>query len=206
MTFNLPDLLLGLIVGGYWARVLKMVIKQRRKTGRDANFVPREPLGLALRIIWYPVVVGWVIHPFINALSVSPPPIFKPLFYNPVCVWAGLLVAGFALAATLVCWRRMGKSWRMGIDPTERTSLVFTGPYAYVRHPIYALSSLMMLGSVLTIPSIVMIVIGGVHIAFLQWEASREEKYLLQTHGDAYGRYRSQVGRMIPRSVTPYAG
>ena len=31
----------------------------------------------------------------------------------------------------------MGRSWRMGIDPAEKTSLVTRGPYRWMRHPIY---------------------------------------------------------------------
>ena len=65
----------------------------------------------------------------------------------------GVVITAAALAATLVCWKRMGRDWRMGIDPAERTRLIVTGPYAYVRHPIYALSQLMMLGTVIAVPA-----------------------------------------------------
>lgn len=187
-------LCIGLIVGAYWARVVKLVLKARRRTGRDANFVPREPLGRALRVIWYPTVIVWIAYPFFHA--------WRPrglLYAMPIVRWLAVAVALLAFLATLVCWKRMGKSWRMGIDPNEKTQLVVSGPYTYVRHPIYALSSILMIASVAAIPTIVMIVVGCIHLLFLQWEARREEQHLVRMHGESYQKYMSTAGRFIPR-------
>ena len=169
-----PALCAGVIVGAYWARVLRLVYKLRRSTGRAANFVPPEPLGRLLRIVWYPTVACWVAIPFYVAFleSKAPAPL-RRLYDEPWVQWLGVGVALAALGATLVCWKRMGTSWRMGIDPGERTRLVFTGPYAYVRHPIYALSSLLMLATVAAVPTGAMLVVAAVHLRFRQWEARR---------------------------------
>jgi len=92
----------------------------------------------------------------------------------------------------------------MGIDPKEKTQLVFTGPFAYVRNPIYGLSQLLAVMAVLIVPSPLMILIGITHIILMQWEVRREEVYLLATHGDSYAAYLSNVGRFIPRSFRAY--
>jgi protein-S-isoprenylcysteine O-methyltransferase Ste14 len=200
---------IGMIVGFYWARVIKLVFKQRRVTGRAANFLPPETLGRVLRIIWYPTIVLWIAVPFLTGFAPRLPTPLHLLATGrryQVVAWLAVAAAAAALGATLVCWKRMGKSWRMGIDPSERTQLIFSGPYAYVRHPIYALSSWMMLASVVGVPSVLMIVIGLLHILFLQWEARREERYLLELHGASYQTYLTRVGRFIPRSLTPYTG
>ena len=93
----------------------------------------------------------------------------------------------------------MGKSWRMGIDPHEKTRLIVSGPYAYVRHPIYALSSVLMVASFVAVPTIPMLIVAIVHCGLLQWEARREERYLLSVHGQAYQDYLAHVGRFIPK-------
>jgi protein-S-isoprenylcysteine O-methyltransferase Ste14 len=186
-------LCVGLVIGAYWARVVKLVLKARRRTGRDANFVPREPVGRALRFIWYPTVIVWVAYPFFHAWRPS-----GLLYTMPMVRWLAVAVALVAFLATLVCWKRMGKSWRMGIDPNEKTQLVVSGPYAYVRHPIYALSSILMIASVVGVPTIVMIVVGCIHLFFLQWEARREEQHLVRVHGESYQKYMSTVGRFVP--------
>ncbi len=204
MIVNPPALCIGLIVAAYWARVLRLVYKTRKLTGKAANFLPPELLGRALRIVWYPTVVAWIIVPLAVAFAPSPPALLAPLFHRPAIAWLAVLVAFAAWGATLVCWKRMGKSWRMGIDPGEKTQLVVSGPYAYVRHPIYALSSVLMLASVVAVPVPLMIAVATIHLLFLQWEARREEGYLLATHGEEYARYYRGVGRFMPRTCFAY--
>src|SRR5437667_354343 len=174
-----PGICIGLIVGAYWARVVRLVYKQRRNK-TSANFLPPEPLGRALRLVWYPVVSLWIALPIYSA--------FRPrlLYHLPALEWIAVALGAAALIATLVCWKRMGKSWRMGIDPHEKTRLIVSGPYAYVRHPIYALSSVLMVASFVAVPTIPMLIVAIVHCGLLQWEARREERYLLSVHGQAY--------------------
>jgi protein-S-isoprenylcysteine O-methyltransferase Ste14 len=193
-----PALAIGLMIGAYWARVMRLVYKARRQTGRDANFVPPEPLGRLLRMIWYPAVGVWILHPLYSALADDPPRALRPIYVSPIVSGVALVIALAAFVATLVCWKRMGKSWRMGIDPGEKTQLILTGPYEYVRHPIYALSSALMLATVAIVPSPLMFVVAACHLLLLQWEARREEQYLLSVHGPAYEHYMKRVGRFVP--------
>ena len=115
------------------------------------------------------------------------------------------MIAIAAFIATLICWKKMGKSWRMGINPDDKTQLIITGPYSFVRHPIYALSSLLMICTVVILPSPIMLVCGVIHIAFLNWEASREELYLVRLHGEDYAGYARRTGRFFPRSLHAYS-
>lgn len=201
---NLAALSIGLIVGFYWGRVIKLVYKTRRLTGKAANFLPPEPLGRFLRIIWYPTVGLWIAHPLSLGIYPNQPAFLRPIFHHPIIAALAVLIALAALAATMVCWRKMGKSWRMGIDPGEKTQLIVSGPYAYVRNPIYALSSILMIASAIAVPSSLMFILAIIHLIFLQWEARREEKYLLTTHGEEFGRYMKTVGRFIPTSLSPF--
>jgi protein-S-isoprenylcysteine O-methyltransferase Ste14 len=196
-----PALLIAIIVGAYWSRVLRLVYKSYRTSRHNAGFWPREKLGRALRFVWFPAIGLWFVIPLIVAFRGA-----RFLWSVAAIEWLGAAVAIFAFGFTLLCWRRMGKSWRMGITPGERTQLIFTGPYVYVRHPIYALSSLLMIASILAVPTIAMIVIGVVHLFFLQWEARREEQYLVRTHGGDYEQYIRRVGRFVPWSFTGYRG
>jgi protein-S-isoprenylcysteine O-methyltransferase Ste14 len=200
-----PALAVGSIVAAYWWRVMRMAYKLRQKTGRAANFIPAEPLGQFLRLIWQPVVWIWIAHPFISAFLRYPSAFLKPLYFAPLFQWPAVAVALSAFLATRICWKRMGKSWRMGIDPREATALIITGPYAYVRHPIYALSSLLMIASVIVVPTPLMIAVGLLHLLLLQWEAHREESHLSQIHGQQYDQYKRSVGRFVPRTFHGYA-
>lgn len=201
MPKDWPALLIGLIVAAYWGRVIRLVIKTRRKTGKAGNFFPPEPLGRLLRVVWYPTVLLWIAHPLYSAWNPGLADPLRNLYHAPIVQFAAVAVAAAAFALTLICWKRMGKSWRMGIDPNEKTQLIVSGPYAYVRHPIYALSSVMMIASAVAVPTPLMFLLAAIHLTFLQWEAHREEQHLLRVHGEVYGRYLASVGRMIPRSL-----
>lgn len=197
-----PALIIGLVMALYWGRVLRLAWKERRRTGRAANLFPPEPLGRALRLIWFPAVGLWVALPLLFATLVRPVRqlnFFQPLFVRPVLSWVALFVALLAFAATLLCWRKMGRSWRMGINPDDKTSLVVTGPYSHLRHPIYALSSLLMICTMAILPSPAMITVGVVHLLLLQWEARREERHLTALHGPTYADYAARTGRFLPR-------
>lgn len=203
-VYSIPALVVGLVVAIYWARVLRLVVKTRQRTGKSANFFPPEKLGRLLRILWIPAVGGWVAFPLLMALVKSLPVAFRPVWNVSLLADVASAVAVACLALTWICWQRMGKSWRMGINPDEKTRLIVSGPYAYVRHPIYALSTLLMLASVLAAPCPAMFVCGAIHVAFLHWEARREERYLVAIHGETYARYRRAVGGFLPRSFTAF--
>jgi protein-S-isoprenylcysteine O-methyltransferase Ste14 len=204
-------LLIGTTIAYYWFRVLQMAMKVRLRTGRAANLLPPEPLGRAVRLLWGPAVVVWVSHPFVSAFLKHPSLLMRPLWRVPTTAsaalaWAAAITCLGCLWATIVCWKRMGRSWRMGIDPREKTPLVATGPFAYVRHPIYALSALMMMAVALALPSPLMVAAALVHVGLLCWESTREEQHLLRTHGASYAAYRTSVGRFLPMSLHPYQG
>ncbi len=195
-----PIVLIALTVGGYWFRVAQMARRTKRRIGRAANFIPTETTGRWNRILWVPAIIAWIVQSFYSAFDASPEPPFAPLWHpNLIVKWllAGVVVTCGLL--TTICWKRMGKSWRMGIDPNERTSLIVSGPYAYVRHPIYALSLVMMSATMLAIGSPVILVAGAIHLGFLIWEARREEQHLTSVHGETYVQYCNGTGRFFPK-------
>lgn len=65
----------------------------------------------------------------------------------------GNALALLGIAATLYTQLAMGTSWRIGVDPEERTTLVTSGPFAVVRNPIFAAMLPTALGLTLLVPS-----------------------------------------------------
>jgi protein-S-isoprenylcysteine O-methyltransferase Ste14 len=199
MFRNLPPVLVGILVGMYWLRVVHLARKIRRRTGHTANVVPPGKVGMITRFVWFPVVFLWIAIPLSTALPWSPPWVARPLIGSPALSWSALAVAVVAFVLTLICWKKMGTSWRMGIDPGEKNPLIVTGPFGYVRHPIYALSSVLMLATAAVAPSPLMIAVAIAHLVLLQLEARREERYLSGVHGSVYVEYCKITGRFIPR-------
>jgi protein-S-isoprenylcysteine O-methyltransferase Ste14 len=111
----------------------------------------------------------------------------------------GLLLAVGGIAATFRAQIAMGTSWRIGVDPEERTELVTDGPFALVRNPIFAAMLPTALGLTLLVPSWVAIAgLAGLLVALELQVRVVEEPYLLQAHGPAYADYTARVGRFFP--------
>jgi protein-S-isoprenylcysteine O-methyltransferase Ste14 len=199
MKVDLPSLAVGLIVGAYWSRVVYMAWRVRRRARQSAHFIPPEKIGRITRIVWIPLVFAWTVIPIATAFARSKNPFFHLIYRQPIVQWTAALVAAVAFVATLKCWKAMGRAWRMGIDPNEKNPLIDTGPFARVRHPIYALSMLLMVSSLAACPVLLLALVAAVHLFLLNFEASREEAHMYSVHGEIYTQYCARTGRFIPK-------
>jgi protein-S-isoprenylcysteine O-methyltransferase Ste14 len=121
-----------------------------------------------------------------------------PLAPTPLCaVGLVFLLAGAALSLASVFL--MGRAWRIGIDPENRSELAEQGPYRWVRHPIYTGWLLMLIGNVLIVPHPLIDAAAILTTLGVLYQASREEQHLLRTFGDRYARYTARTGRFAPR-------
>jgi protein-S-isoprenylcysteine O-methyltransferase Ste14 len=111
----------------------------------------------------------------------------------------GLVLAVAGIGLTFYAQVAMGASWRIGVDPAERTQLVTSGPFALVRNPIFAAMLPTAVGLAMLVPSWVAIagLVGLVAALELQVRVV-EEPYLLQAHGETYAAYAARVGRFVP--------
>jgi protein-S-isoprenylcysteine O-methyltransferase Ste14 len=82
----------------------------------------------------------------------------------------------------------------------ENPELVTTGPYAHVRHPIYAGLCLAMLGSSLAHSTwwLVPFVFAS---GYFFYSARAEEKAMLKQFPDQYGAYVKRTKMFIPRVI-----
>lgn len=111
----------------------------------------------------------------------------------------GLVLAVSGIALTFGAQLAMGDSWRVGVDPEERTDLVTSGPFKLVRNPIYSAMLPTVFGLVLMVPSPLAVAAFITLLIGLELQVRRvEEPYLLQVHGDAYAAYAARVGRFVP--------
>jgi protein-S-isoprenylcysteine O-methyltransferase Ste14 len=111
----------------------------------------------------------------------------------------GIAIAVAGIGATFYAQLAMGASWRIGVDPEERTGLVTGGPFALVRNPIYAAMLPSVLGLAMLVPSWVAIAgLAGLAITLELQVRVVEEPHLLQVHGQAYADYAVRVGRFVP--------
>jgi protein-S-isoprenylcysteine O-methyltransferase Ste14 len=117
----------------------------------------------------------------------------------PAATWSGLVLAVAGIAATLATQLNMGTSWRIGVDATERTALVTTGAFAWVRNPIFTAMALTGAGLALMAPNVVALLGLVLLVVALQLQVRVvEEPYLRAVHGVAYAVYAASTGRFVP--------
>jgi protein-S-isoprenylcysteine O-methyltransferase Ste14 len=112
---------------------------------------------------------------------------------------AGLLLQLTGLAC--VACAALGRVWcSVFIAGYKDAALVRAGPYSALRHPLYALSLLAMLGFGLTARSAALTVALLVVFAVIHAQAAREEdRFLRSAHGEAFERYAESVNAFRPR-------
>ena len=116
---------------------------------------------------------------------------------------ASLAAAGFAITVLgigIAIWARffLGRNWSGVVTIKQDHHLIRRGPYALVRHPIYAGLILAMLGTALTLGELRGLI--GLAFALTHWwtKSQIEERFLLEQFGAEYAQYRREVKALIP--------
>jgi len=111
----------------------------------------------------------------------------------------GFGVALFLLGIGLAVWARfyLGRNWGTPMSLKVDPELVTTGPYRYVRHPIYSGILLAMIGTTLAISLywIAAVVLFG---AYFIYSARVEERNMERLFPDAYPAYKRSTKMLIP--------
>jgi protein-S-isoprenylcysteine O-methyltransferase Ste14 len=105
----------------------------------------------------------------------------------------------FACGIALAVWARiyLGRNWGMPMSQRAEPELVTSGPYRFVRHPIYSGLLIAMLGTAL-VNSLVGLIVVAVLIAYFYYSGTVEERNLTAAFPGAYPEYRSHTKMLIP--------
>ena len=158
--------------------------------GRDSRMSIR--LRLILGVPLAGVTVGYVIRPEILDFA----KVLAPSWVVPL--GAGLSAGSIAL----LIWvqHALGANFNTLLGIRQHNSLVTHGPYRRVRHPMYTVLFLTMLGILLLTRNLL---VGGFLLgAFLITIGTRlaqEEAILEEEYGEAYRSYKARTGRFLPR-------
>ena len=147
-----------------------------------------------LRILAIAVIIALIRLPATRAFFQEGSP---PAEINSIEGLAGLLacLAGFALAV----WarRHLGRNWGMPMSFKEGHELVMTGPYRYVRHPIYTGMLLAIVGTALVNGPVWVLAFVGMAV-YCVYSARTEESLMLQQFPEQYAGYRRRTKAIVP--------
>ena len=122
---------------------------------------------------------------------------FKPGDFQ---LFTGYLLYVAGLVLVLVAQHQMGSAWRIGVDPTEKTQLIKTGLFRYIRNPIYTGLFIGGIGLLMTSPSYPLLI--GLLLGYIAVELfvrKVEEPYLLEQFGPKYQSWCHATPRYFPK-------
>ena len=117
---------------------------------------------------------------------------------NPVAVAAGIAITLLGLGFAVWARVHLGKNWSGSVTIKVDHMLVRTGPYRYVRNPIYTGILAGFAGTALVIGRVWAIYGLLILLAGFLIKIQEEEKVLLEKFGEEYLQYKMEVKALIP--------
>jgi protein-S-isoprenylcysteine O-methyltransferase Ste14 len=171
----------------------------RRKADKDTGEkISRKVDGSALMtvikigglVLWLSPLV-YLINPHWMAWS----KIGLPEWVRSIGVGIGVL------CIALIYW--LFSSIGSGITPTSATrkehKLVTSGPYRWVRHPLYTVGSSMFIAFGMMADNWFIAVLGALTFMLMTIRTPKEEANLIEKFGDEYREYMKRTGRFLPK-------
>jgi protein-S-isoprenylcysteine O-methyltransferase Ste14 len=184
LSRTLIPALWGIWIAGWLAAAWNVKRTQWREPRRIAVY-NRLPVLLGMAMLLAPGRLPLAVNQ--RLLPAGP----EPAFFGTLLVAAGLLFAGWAR------WH-LGRNWSGNVTVKEGHTLIRSGPYRLVRHPIYSGMLLALFGTALAIASargfigMALILIG--FLLKLQVEEAR----MGETFPADYADYCRRTARLIP--------
>ena len=171
--------------GAYWWIAARDAKQTERREALGSRLLHVLPLLLAAWLIWAETVPG----PFLN----------ERLFpWAAWEFWCGALITAIGLLFAIWARLEIGRNWSGIVTIKRDHELIFSGPYALVRHPIYTGLLLAFVGSAIARGQS-----RGVFAVLVVWAALWrklwvEERWMIERFGEQYVAYRQRVPAIIP--------
>ncbi len=163
-----------------------------RQTKRRESLFSRLPHVAAMIVAYVlllarPVALGPLSHRFLPNSQAT--------------AWAGVLLTACGMAVATWARVHLGANWGMNVKIRANHTLVRTGPYARVRHPIYSGLLLAISGTALAQGEWRGLVALAVVLTALSIKAKREEAFLRGEFGSEFNEHARYAGLFLPRLV-----
>ncbi len=170
----------------------------RHKADRTGGRVGRheEPapvrLGLSLSgLIGFGGLLAYLFRPTLLAWTMVAMPAWAR--------WSGVALLSMSVLLTYWIFRTLGTNVTRTVLTRENATLVTTGPYRFVRHPLYTNGLLAFIALSLVTTSWWFVVWVALGMALLAVRTRQEEAHLAARFGRAWHAYAAATGRFFPR-------
>ena len=121
-------------------------------------------------------------------------------FYLPSGLrWVGVIVSSISLFFWSYSQEVLDKNWSVNLKIQEEHTLVTSGPYRVMRHPIYTAMIIWSMGLALYTANMFFVGFTALVILWTPLRISKEETMLIGYFGDEYKKYMEYTGRYLPK-------
>jgi len=186
----------GAIIRGYYTRKVRATRKKCSIKERFEDTVQGEGVACAILLIAQGVYLIVIVPMYL---------LFSPglfLFHLPIpdsLRWLGVALGIISLPFLTWVHHVLDKHWDISLTLQEDHKLVTSGPYRWVRHPMYTVHIVYFFTWVLVSANLLLLINYLLTIILIFARIPKEEKMLLEQFGDEYRAYMKRTGRLLPR-------
>jgi protein-S-isoprenylcysteine O-methyltransferase Ste14 len=169
----------------YWIAAAGQTAANRRKESWLTGVSYRIPLLIGIVLMVFP-------HRSLPGIG------FDPWSLNPFILGIAVLLAVVGLSFAVWARLHLGKYWSGRITLKVDHQVIQTGPYGWVRHPIYSGLLLALLGTAISLGTVrAFFGFAFIFVSFLR-KLTLEENWLRSHFGTEYELYQKRVRALIP--------
>lgn len=117
--------------------------------------------------------------------------------------WLGALVLAGGITILGVAHHHLGRSFHSLVVSKENQELVETGPYRWIRHPIYTAYLMSYIGGGLLSSNLILTIVPvTMYMILVAIRMGKEEAVMKERFGHNYVKYMNRTGRLVPQIQT----
>ena len=163
--------------------------------GDEINFEQEGPAIHRLRVVFalafFLGILAYLIYPHILQWA----QVALPLWLR----WSGIGLMVFCVPMIYWLFHHLGNNVTPTVVTRAEHQLVTTGPYHYIRHPLYTFGSLNFFGLCIATANVYLLITAVIALSVIGVRTPIEEQQLIENFGDQYRDYMKSTGRYLPK-------
>lgn len=180
--------LIGLLIAGYHR--YKAETSGPRVSWKEEGLLIMILLRLSGLTLWLSVILYLLNLRWMHWASIDLPVWIR---------WSGVGIMALSLPLLFWLFRNIGTNITPTVAIKEEHQLITSGPYRWVRHPLYTVGTMTFLGLALIAANWFIGLAALLVLVLLLIRLPREEARLIEQFGDEYRTYMKHTGRLLPR-------
>ena len=174
------------LIYAFWLMLIGYLIVSAIGVKPDSQRHFLQSFGLLLAIIVSFLLPHLPIFNFLN---------FAPV--NPGVSGVGVILCAAGMAFLVWARQHLGKNWSQTVSVKVGHDLITSGPYRYVRHPMYAGGLIAAIGSAIVCGGawiFLLVILGGIFL----WRVGAEDRLMAQRFPNEFPDYKKRTKALIP--------